>query len=112
MSSQPTFEIDDHLVTLHIADHGGSQQVGFECVVDFTLDGRVVGFEILNIRGQLGSAPITPTLVTENFRWSYDPDVDATYFRLQEGRGQVQVKKKGMALLDEGRSLVGLRVPI
>lgn len=43
---------------------------------------------------------------------SYGPAVDAAYFRLQAGRGLVQVKKQGTAIVDRAGGLVELRVPI
>jgi hypothetical protein len=112
MSNLPCFETGDDLVRLRITDRKGYREVNFECILDLTFDEYVVGFEVLDIRRQLDDAPITPTRINEYFSWSYDPEIDASYFHLQRGSGQVQVKKTGVAVLDEQGDLVELRVPI
>jgi hypothetical protein len=113
MSWQPNFTIHDNLIVVHLTDSGyEGREVSFGCIVDLTLDDQVVGLEVLDICRQLQCAAITPTRLDKTFGWSYDPEVDASYFRLQSGRGLVQIKKQGTAIIGEAGDLVELRVPI
>jgi uncharacterized protein YuzE len=113
MNGQPSFVIDDQLIVVRLVNtHDQDQEVNFDCIVDLTLDNEIVGFEILDIRRQLRGATVTPTRVSDTFGWSYDPEVDATYFRLQGGRGLVQIKKRGIAILSATGDLVELKVPV
>lgn len=97
---RPSVLISDGVLNLRLGPEAGVREVDFDCVIDQTDLGDVVGIEVLDLRQQLGGGqvPIPPS--DELPRWSYDAEIDAFYARVGEGRSQVQKAGSGVAHLN------------
>jgi uncharacterized protein YuzE len=81
-----------------------------EGILDSSFLGDVVGIEILFLREQLKASPPKDSR-TGLPRWSHDPEVDAFYVHLSEGRAQEQSKVTVRAGIDARGAIVQLSVP-
>lgn len=109
---RPSAVVSDGVLTLKLATASGVREVDFDCVIDQTDLGHVVGIEILDLRQQIagGQAPAPPS---DGYpRWSYDAEIDAFYVRVADGRAQVQKAGSGIAYLDGKGQLSVLEVGI
>lgn len=109
---RPSAVISDGVLTLKLTATLGVREIDFDCVVDQTDLGDVVGIEMLDLRQQLagGRAPTRPF---DGFpRWSYDDEIDAFYARVADGRAQVQKAGSGIAHMDVDGLLCVLEVRV
>lgn len=114
MDFVPTARVADGLLRVQLADSAGDRRVSFGCVVDVTTLGAVVGVEILDVTQQLGidARAVGSIRVTDDFHWSYDPEVDAFYLRLRNEVAPVQKSSTGIAILDHQNRIVALEVSL
>lgn len=84
----------------------------FDCVIDQTDLGEIVGIEILDLVRQLagGRAPSAPLAGFP--RWSYDEEIDAFYVHLADGRAQVQKSGSCTAYVDQEGQLNALELRV
>lgn len=111
---QPSVVVSDEVLILKLAAASSAVEVEvqFDCVIDQSDFGDVVGVEILDLRQQLagGRASASPT---DGFpRWSYDDEIDAFYVRVAPGRAQVQQTGAGIAHVDREGLLCVLEVRV
>jgi len=90
-------------------------KVGF--VIDFDLNGNVLGIEIINLKYYAGGnvlEGIDPELFGSKakVRISYDEDVDALYLSLSNGRSTDQITVDGRVVLDEKGHLVAIEADL
>ncbi len=74
--------------------------------------GSLIGVEILDFRRQLGGATLAPRRVTDDFRWSYDPESDALYLHLKTGPAQIQQTSTEIADIDALSLVAALEVVV
>ena len=79
------------------------------CVLDLTFLGDLAGLELLEFRKQL-DGDIQPRTRHGAISWSYDSEVDALYFHINNGPGQVQQDADAVAYLDASGMLVRLEI--
>jgi uncharacterized protein YuzE len=109
---KPSAVVSAGVLTLKLATASGAREVGFDCVIDQTDLGDVVGIEILDLRQQLAGGQ-APASQPHGFpRWSYDQEIDALYVRVADGRAQVQKAGSGIAYLDPEGYLSVLEVRV
>ena|SRR5437867_2329006 len=98
---------------LRLDDSEGVYRRPFRCILDRDPFGDITGVEILDIRRQLDGAVVTSSTVTRDFRWSYDPDVDAFYVHIQRGSSLTPTQEScdGVALVSADNRLVSLEIP-
>lgn len=72
---------------------------------------RVVTFEILDFRRQLGAPVPSPFTSSDVPRWSYDEETDAYYIRVREGTAAAQRSVVGTADLHEAGRVARLKIP-
>lgn len=109
---RPSVAVRVGVLTVTLAPTSGVTRVDFDCVIDQTDLGDVVGIEVLDLEQQLagGRAPVPPS---DGFPgWSYDKEIDAFYVRVADGRGQVQKAGSGTAYLDQEGQLSVLEVRV
>jgi hypothetical protein len=108
----PTVELSSTALRVVFSEAPRASTAPFECVVDMSRLGSLVGVEILDFRRQLDGATLAPRRVTDDFRWSYDPEIDALYLHLQSGPAQIQQTSTGIAYIDASSLVAALEVVV
>jgi hypothetical protein len=108
----PSLQINRCVLRARLGDAPGAQRIDVDCVLDMTGMESVVGVEVLDLRRQLNGATVMPAPATAAFHWSYDPEIDAFYLRVQQDSARIQRKAKGVAIVDEHDRLVAIEVPL
>lgn len=109
---RPSAVVSAGVLTLKLTATSGVREVDFDCVIDQTDLGDLVGIEMLDLRQQLGGGR-APTPPFDGFpRWSYDDEIDAFYARVAGGRAQVQKAGSGIAHVDVEGLLCVLEVRV
>src|SRR5438270_5657861 len=109
---EPCWEIVDN--TLHARLDAGevASQLSFECILDLSGLGDVVGVEVLDFSRQLEGATPPAAPSGDPFRWSYDTEIDAFYLHVAPANAPIQKKSSGLALLTDQRHLVGVQIKL
>jgi hypothetical protein len=104
--------VSDGVLVIQLSSSAGLRVVPFDCVVARARFGDPVGVEILDLKGQLGTAVHLPSQRDDNLRWSYDEEIDALYVRLSAHGSHGQRRVQGVARLDGWGTLVSLQIPM
>lgn len=89
-----------------------SREVAFECVLDVDVFGEVLGIEVLDFQGQIGTKPPPYDSSKGLPNWSYDQEIDAFYARFIDRYSPRQEVRKGSAFVDSEGSVVCLEAEI
>jgi uncharacterized protein YuzE len=108
----PSASLSEETLAVRFSDSLVSRSVEVACVVDQTDFGDVIGVEILDFRRQLTGGMIEGLRSAGQIKWSYDPEMDALYVHLTDGRSQVQVSVIGRISLDSSQRVVLLEAAI
>ena len=109
---KPTVTVGDGVMTLNLTPTSRASRLDFDCVIDQTDLGEIVGVEILDLVRQLGGGRAPCALLAGFPRWSYDEEIDAFYIHLAAGRAQVQKSGSCTAYVDQEGQLSALEVTV
>ena len=85
-------------------------EIKIELVLDFDLQGELVGIEVLDFARQVGKERAKKVLHTTSCKYldcSYDKWSDAFYLRLTEGSSSEQLALEGKSMFGENGDLLG-----
>jgi uncharacterized protein YuzE len=102
----------DSVLEIRFNDQPYERFTNIKCVVDQDRLGDVIGVEILDIRRQTGGAVIESRTVTQDFRWSYDSEIDALYVHITRGSAPVQRDAIGRACIAGDGTLAAIEVQV
>jgi hypothetical protein len=109
----PAVRIEDGNLQATLSERDAVRTSPFECIVDRTGSGDLVGVEILSLHAQVGAIPpVTERTNDRAPRWSYDPEVDAFYLRVAVDTAPKQQKASGRAGIDESDMIVSIAVQL
>ena len=89
-----------------------SQGPDFDCMLDFSETGEIVGVEIFDFCRQLEGATVAPVRSNDEVHWSYDQERDLFYLRIRPQHASNRMKTTGKSRIDSGHRLIGLHVAI
>jgi len=109
-AQHPRVRVSDGVLIVDLVPASPARRISFECVVDRTDFGDVVGIEILDFRPQLcgGTSPASPNIDVP--RWSYDEEIDAFYITLLNTTAAVERSTIGVAVLDTAKQVISLEI--
>jgi hypothetical protein len=84
----------------------------FDCMLDLTETGKIVGVEIFDFRRQLEGATVAPVRGNDEVHWSYDQERDLFYLRIKPQHASNRMKTSGKSRVDSGNRVIGLHVAI
>ncbi len=91
MASMPRVERRAGRLNVTLLNDPEIRSAGSSCVFDIDDFSELSGVEVLDLRRQLGTVSVHSSPIDGLPRWSYDPEIDAAYFKVSEARAQQQV---------------------
>jgi uncharacterized protein YuzE len=115
----PNFISNENLLKVNLREslHPNLNKIPHRFVCDFDESGSLIGIEILDLKRTAGENVMEGlkeilTPMGDAMQYTYDPEVDAFYFKIQPGRSRNQKAVNGKIITNDKGCLVALEVCI
>jgi hypothetical protein len=109
---RPRYMVHQGMFYVWFSGERSVKRHSFDCLLNVTDKGELVGIEIPDCRQQLEDASFPPARANGAFQWSYDAERDIFSVRLGQPSGGVQKESSGRARVDDQGAILDLQVTL